>query len=62
MRDGMTDEHMTTALCMNDLKGCQKYSMDTILSTLELRKKGVSNVLLYCDAFLFWYPFHPKLT
>ena len=37
VRDEMTDEHMTTvsslpvlslqALCMNELKGCQKYSM-----------------------------------
>ena len=26
-RDEMTDEHMTTALCMNELRGCQKYSM-----------------------------------
>ena len=27
VRDEMTDEHMTTALCMNELRGCQKYSM-----------------------------------
>ena len=27
VRDEMTNEHMTTALCMNELKGCQKYSM-----------------------------------
>ena len=27
VRDEMTDEHMTTKLCMNELKGCQKYSM-----------------------------------
>ena len=36
VRDEMTDEHMTTvgprlhcgqALCMNELTGCQKYSM-----------------------------------
>ena len=27
VRDEMTDEHMTTALCMNELSGCQKYSM-----------------------------------
>ena len=27
LRDEMTDEHMTTALCMNELRGCQKYSM-----------------------------------
>ena len=27
VRDEMTNEHATTALCMNELKGCQKYSM-----------------------------------
>ena len=27
VRDEMTDEHMTTALCMNELRGCQRYSM-----------------------------------
>ena len=27
VRDEMTNEHMTTALCMNELKGCQIYSM-----------------------------------
>ena len=27
VRDEMTNEHMTTALCMNELSGCQKYSM-----------------------------------
>ena len=27
VRDEMTDEHMTTKLCMNELKGCQTYSM-----------------------------------
>ena len=27
VRDEMTNEHMTTALCMNELRGCQKYSM-----------------------------------
>ena len=27
VRDEMTNEHMTTALCMNELKGCQQYSM-----------------------------------
>ena len=27
MRDEMTNEHMTTSLCMNELRGCQKYSM-----------------------------------
>ena len=27
VRDEMTDEHMTTKLCMNELKGCQNYSM-----------------------------------
>ena len=27
VRDEMTDEHMTTKLCMNELSGCQKYSM-----------------------------------
>ena len=27
VRDEMTDEHMTTKLCMNELAGCQKYSM-----------------------------------
>ena len=27
VRDEMTNEHMTTSLCMNELRGCQKYSM-----------------------------------
>ena len=27
VRGEMTNEHMTTALCMNELSGCQKYSM-----------------------------------
>ena len=27
VRDEMTNEHATTALCMNELRGCQKYSM-----------------------------------
>ena len=27
VRDEMTNEHTTTALCMNELRGCQKYSM-----------------------------------
>ena len=27
VRDEMTNEHATTALCMNELRGCQKFSM-----------------------------------
>ena len=27
VRDEMTNEHMTTALCMGELRNCQKYSM-----------------------------------
>ena len=27
VRDEMTNEHATTALCMNELRGCQRFSM-----------------------------------
>ena len=36
----MTDEHMTTALCMNELRGCQKYSMGVNFIYFGAQKYG----------------------
>ena len=49
VRDEMTDEHMTTALCMNELRGCQKYSMGPnciYFGAQKYRKDSVSICML----------------
>ena len=46
VRDEMTDEHMTTALCMNELRGCQKYSMGPNFIYFGAQKYSVFNIFL----------------
>ena len=64
VRDEMTDEHMTKALCMNELRGCQKYSMGPNFIYFGAQKLSVSNVSVYLIAFVLGTdtdPFHPRL-
>ena len=40
VRDEMTNEHMTTELCMRELRNCQKYSMGVNFIYFGAQKYG----------------------
>ena len=48
----MTDEHMTTALCMNELRGYQKYSMGPNFIYFGTKKYVASRFVNLSDRFV----------
>ena len=46
VRDEMTNEHMTTDLCMTELRNCQAYSMGPNFIYFGAQKYGYRQVLL----------------
>ena len=52
VRDEMTDEHMTTALCMNELRGCQKYTMGLNFIYFGAQKYLASSFVNLSDRFI----------
>ena len=46
VRDEMTNEHMTTDLCMTELRNCQAYSMGPNFIYFGAQKYGYRRVLL----------------
>ena len=52
VRDEMTDEHMTTALCMNEIRGCQKYSMGPNVIYFGAQKYVTSRFVNLSDRFI----------
>ena len=47
----MTNEHATTALCMNELRGCQKFSMGPNFIYFGTQKYGYRLVILVRKSF-----------
>lgn len=50
-RDEMTNEHATTALCMNELRGCQKFSMGPNFIYFGTQKYGYRLVIRVKKSF-----------
>ena len=46
VRDEMTNEHMTTDLCMTELRNCQKYSMGPNFIYFGAQKYGYRSLFL----------------
>ena len=52
-RDEMTNEHATTALCMNELRGCQKFSMGPNFIYFGTQKYGYRLAWVCQSSLLF---------
>ena len=53
-RDEMTNEHATTALCMNELRGCQKFSMGPNFIYFGTQKYGYRLAIRVKNHFYFF--------
>lgn len=54
VRDEATDDHMTTQLCMNELRNCQRLSVGPNFVTFLGQKYGYRPIPTYIEGQLTW--------
>ena len=55
VRDEMTNEHMTTALCMTELRNCQRLSMGPNFIYFGAQKYGYRLSFSYTHMYIYIY-------